>query len=72
MLSELDYAATTADCWSAHCKSYLGMTAYWIDPFSRARKHSVLACIRIHTYDVLAQAVANTQLEFGIQKKVTR
>uniref|UniRef100_A0A8C4RA82 BED-type domain-containing protein n=1 Tax=Eptatretus burgeri TaxID=7764 RepID=A0A8C4RA82_EPTBU len=36
----LTYLATTADCWTAHNRSFLGMTAHWIDPTTRARKHA--------------------------------
>ena len=35
---ELDFLSTTADIWTAHNRSYLGMTAHWIDG-SRAVIH---------------------------------
>lgn len=65
---------TTADCWSANKKGYLGMTVHWLDPNTRVRKMAVLACERImgsHTYDVLAQVMANIHSQFGIEDKVT-
>ena len=29
---KLDYVSTTADIWTAHNRSYLGVTAHWIHP----------------------------------------
>lgn len=75
LLGKIDWVATTADCWSAHNKSYLGMTVHWLDPITRARMHAVLACIRLkghHTYDILAQAMIDIHYEFHIDKKITR
>lgn len=56
LLGEINWVATTADGWTAHKKSYLGMTVHWIDPVTRARMHAVLACRRLkgtQSYDVL-------------------
>ena len=67
--------ATTADCWSAHHKSYLGMTVHWLNPKTRKREHGVLACMRLegsHTYDVLAQAMAEVHSRFNLEGKVVR
>ncbi|KAB0795331.1 hypothetical protein PPYR_12170 [Photinus pyralis] len=75
ILDKIDWVATTADCWSAHNKSYLGMTAHWLDPATRARMRAVLTCTRlkgVHSYDVLARTMINTHYEFHIDKKVTR
>lgn len=75
LLGKIDWLATTADCWSVHNKSYLGMTVHWLDPVTRARMHAVLACIRLkghHSYDVLAQAMTDIHYEFHIDKKITR
>ncbi|KAG5860634.1 hypothetical protein JTB14_023063 [Gonioctena quinquepunctata] len=75
LLGIIDWVATTADCWSAHNKSYLGMTVHWIDPITRARMHAVLTCIRLkghHTYDILAQAMIDIHYEFHIDKEITR
>lgn len=43
-LHALKTVATTADSWSAHNRSFLGMTVHWIDPESLERKHGTLAC----------------------------
>ena len=53
ILEDVPWVATTADCWSAHHNSYLGVTLHWIDPVSRQRKQAVLACQRLfgsHTF----------------------
>lgn len=73
MLSDIQWVATTADCWSAHKKGYLGMTVHWLNLATRERQKAVLACIRLsghHTYDVLAQAMVNVHYEFRIEKKL--
>lgn len=69
----IEYFATTADCWSSHNRSFLGMTVHWVDPVNRERKHAVLACRRLkgsHTFDVLAEAILDVHKSFGIEKKV--
>ena len=30
--SSIDYVATTTDCWTARRRSFIGLTAHWIDP----------------------------------------
>lgn len=67
--------STTADCWSCHNKSYLGMTVHWINPTTRAREHAVLVCRRLkgsHTFDVLAEVMTEVHSKFSLQDKVTR
>jgi len=51
------------------------MTAHWIDPTTRARKHAVLTCTRLigrHTYDVITEAMVQVHERFNIQDKVVR
>lgn len=73
-LEQVKWVCTTADCWSANKKGYLGMTVHWLDPNTRDRKMAVLTCERIkgsHTHDVFAQVMANIHSQFGIEDKVT-
>lgn len=73
LLENVSWVATTADCWSAHNKSFLGMTVHWIDAKTLQRKHAVLACSRLrghHTFDVLAQAIVDTHYKYHIENKV--
>ncbi|KAK6293172.1 hypothetical protein J4Q44_G00366730 [Coregonus suidteri] len=51
----VDHIATTTDCWSARRRSFIGVTAHWIDPVSLNRCSAALACKRLrgsHTFDV--------------------
>jgi len=51
------------------------MTAHWIDPTTRARKHAVLTCTRLigrHTYDVITEDMVQVHERFNIQDKVVR
>ena len=74
-LRPLSFVATTTDCWSAHRRSYIGVTVHWIDPESLERKWAALACRRLrgsHTFDVLAAALEDINTEFGICQKICR
>jgi hypothetical protein len=67
--------ATTADCWTAHNRSFIGMTAHWIESKTRERKQATLACNRVmgrHTFSVLASAMEAVHSKFNIQEKLTR
>uniref|UniRef100_A0A8C1VIK2 HAT C-terminal dimerisation domain-containing protein n=1 Tax=Cyprinus carpio TaxID=7962 RepID=A0A8C1VIK2_CYPCA len=44
--AELEYILTTADIWTAHNKSYLGVTAHWLNPNNMERETAALACRR--------------------------
>ncbi|KAK6301481.1 hypothetical protein J4Q44_G00275340 [Coregonus suidteri] len=64
----VDHIATTTDCWSARRRSFIGVTAHWIDPDSLNRWSAVLACKRLrgsHTF-VLAGALNYIYSEFEI------
>ena len=55
------------------CRSYIGMTAHWIDEDTLKREHAVLVCERLkgsYTYDVLAKAISGTYWKFGIENQV--
>ena len=73
-LYQVDYIATTTDCWSASRKSFIGMTAHWIDSDFK-RQSAALACKRLkgpHTYDVLAGAIEDIHCGYEIRAKVTK
>ena len=73
LFSEINFVATTADCWSAHNRSFLGMTAHWIDPCDLSRKDAMLCCREVdvsHTHDILGAIVDDVHREFDIIHKV--
>lgn len=54
---QIQYTATTADCWIQGKKSYLGITGHCINSTNFERESTTLACKRLkgkHTYAVLA------------------
>ena len=74
-MADVQHVAATADCWSAHHKSYIGMTLHWICSTTRKRMHAVLACSRLkgsHTYDVLKEAMMDILCKFHLEAKVVR
>lgn len=51
--ADLDYIATTADCWSKGKRSFIGITAHWINKETLQPEYAALACHRVkdqHTY----------------------
>jgi hypothetical protein len=74
-MDKVEYVATTTDCWSAHGRSFIGVTGHWIDPETLERKSCVLACRCLkgrHTYDVLASQLEDIHTEFQIRSKVSK
>jgi predicted small metal-binding protein len=72
-LSKASHVSTTADCWTARQKSFLGMTVHWLDVDEVTRQSACLGVRRIygsHTYDVLAKAISEMHKEFKISSKV--
>jgi hypothetical protein len=73
--SDTDYICTTADLWSSANRSFLGMTAHWIDKKSLRRKSVGLACVRFlgtHSFDKIALAINQTHASFNIESKVVK
>uniref|UniRef100_A0AAZ1XXB0 BED-type domain-containing protein n=1 Tax=Oreochromis aureus TaxID=47969 RepID=A0AAZ1XXB0_OREAU len=69
----LEYISTTADIWTSHNKSFLGMTAHWIDPSTFVRGHAALACERVRgrrTY-VIGNEIEQVHSAYGLNSKVT-
>ncbi len=70
-LSNTDHVCLTADLWSAKTRSFLGVTAHWLQS-DLSRKSVLLACRRkigSATFEVLAQSLEEIMKEFGVQNK---
>jgi hypothetical protein len=67
-LDSVQSVCTTADIWTAHNRSYIGMTCHWIEKNELVRKSAALACARIrgsHTFETICSQ--NTRDSFGLQ-----
>lgn len=74
-LSEIEFVATTTDCWTAHRRSLIGVTAHWFNPQTMRRSCAALACKQLkgsHTFSALAGALNDIQTEFNIREKIIR
>ena len=74
-MSKIEWISTTTDYWSAHRRSYLGVTAHWINPDNFKRESAALACRRLtvsHTYQLLAEQLKSVHSDYGINSKVTK
>lgn len=72
-LQKVTYVCTTADLWTAHNRSFFGMTCHWIEEQTMERRSAALACARVkgrHTFDVLAAKICEVHTEYKIQHKV--
>ncbi|KAI4897234.1 hypothetical protein NFI96_030188, partial [Prochilodus magdalenae] len=74
-LSEIEFIATTTDCWTAHRRSFIGVTAHWFNPQTMQRSCAALACKQLkgsHTFSALAGALNDIHTEFNIREKIVR
>ncbi|KAG9266014.1 hypothetical protein AMEX_G20505 [Astyanax mexicanus] len=74
-LSEIEFIATTTDCWTAHRRSFIGVTANWFDPKTLQRSCAALACKQLkgsHTFSALAGVLNDIHTEFSIREKIVR
>ncbi|CAM4605850.1 unnamed protein product [Leuciscus chuanchicus] len=70
----LQYVSTTADIWSSHNRSFLGITVHWINPRNLNREKAAIACKRIkgrHTYDVIGFEMEQIHSAFGLSHRIT-
>ncbi|XP_062325452.1 uncharacterized protein LOC134026580 [Osmerus eperlanus] len=74
-MKKVPYIATTTDCWTARRRSFIGVTAHWLDPCSFERRSAALACRQLrgsHTFDALAAVLTDIHAEYEISLKVVR
>ncbi|XDV33562.1 hypothetical protein PO909_003940 [Leuciscus waleckii] len=70
----LQYVSTTADIWSSHNRSFLGITVHWTNPRNLNREKAAIACKRIkgrHTYDVIGFEMEQIHSAFGLSHRIT-
>ncbi|KAL1248758.1 hypothetical protein QQF64_032974 [Cirrhinus molitorella] len=75
VLSETEFIATTTDCWTAHRRSFIGVTAHWFNPQTMQRSCAALACKQLkgsHNFSTLAGALNDIHTEFNIREKIVR
>lgn len=68
-LKKVTYVCTTADLWTAHNRSFFGMTCHWIEEDILERKSAALACARVkgrHTFDVLAAKICEIHADYNV------
>ncbi|KAL7634771.1 UNVERIFIED_CONTAM: hypothetical protein RMT77_015148 [Armadillidium vulgare] len=73
ILSKVSYVATTADSWTGHNKSFLGMTVHWINKETLKREKALLACKEMsvsQTSNNQANNIMDIHQQFGIEHKV--
>jgi hypothetical protein len=70
---DVDWVATTTDCWTAHHRSFLGVTAHRLNKESMKRECAALACRRLtgkHDYLLLGKELCKVHDQFEITEKV--
>ena len=73
VFSRVNHFCTTADIWSCRHKSYLGVTAHFIDENTLKRKSAMLSCRRIqhsHTFNIIGKNIFDVHKAFNISAKV--
>ena len=73
--TSVEFIATTADCWTALRRSYLGVTVPWLCYYNFERKSAALACRRLtgsHTYDLLVDQLPDVYCKNGIKSKIIK
>ncbi|XP_030288346.1 uncharacterized protein LOC115590972 [Sparus aurata] len=74
-MRDVEFIGTTTDCWTAHRKGFIGVTAHWIQPTSLQRCCAALACKQLkgpHNFTALADALTEIHTEFNIRDKIVR
>jgi hypothetical protein len=71
-LKSVDYVSCTADLWSSHKRSFLGMTVHYIDQLTIERRSHALICRHFahsHKGERIAEMIADVSSEFGLTEK---
>lgn len=74
-MAKVSYIGTTTDYWTAWQRSYIGVTAHWIDECTLKRRSASIAFRHLkgsHTFDVLAGTLDDIHSEYSISEKIVR
>ncbi len=69
------FTCSTADIWSSQNRSFLGMTAHWLDNVTLERRSVAIACKRFqgsHTFDRIAETINSVHAQFKIESNVLK
>lgn len=73
IFSKINYIGLTADIWSCKQRSFMGVTAHWIDPITLKRHSAVISCQRFpfpHTNERIAEHLQVLCDSYGITEKI--
>lgn len=73
IFSAIDHIGITADIWSSKHRSFMGVTAHWIDVKTYQRRYAILSCSRFvfpHTNDRIANHLKEVCDVYGITEKI--
>jgi hypothetical protein len=73
ILDTTKWVSATADIWSSHKRSYLGVTVHFVHPLTLAMVSSVLTCRRFkgsHTGQAIGEMLSSIFSEFNITSKI--
>lgn len=73
IFSSIEQIGITADIWSSKHRSFLGVTAHWIDIKTYQRRYAILSCSRFtfpQTNDRIAAHLKEVCENYGIPEKV--
>lgn len=68
-LKNIKYVCITVDIWSGSKRSFLGLTAHWIDLINLRRVSKALACRRfkgIYSYDKITELLQEIHSEYEL------
>lgn len=69
LLKKVNNVCTTVDIWSGRKRSFLGVTAHWIDLITLKRKSRALACRRfsgVHNFQRITELLQQIHQHFGL------
>ena len=69
------YVVTIIDCWTDGCKSFIGLTAHWLNHDTLKRQSAALACKHLKdflTFNAMASVIDEIHSDYEIKDKVVR